>query len=145
MAREFGTYNVTVPMGVTWEESITLTDANGVAINLTGYDIRAQIRTERRPERDDDTGLAVNDPVMEITTVDYYDSDPAWTLVEGFVNDDPTSGTFTMTVAAVDTWGLSPDNSKLKLYWDIRLVNTVTGYSIPVVAGSVTALPGTTI
>lgn len=43
MARTFGTYSPVVPLGTTWEESLVLEDADGMPIDITGYDVRAQL------------------------------------------------------------------------------------------------------
>lgn len=144
MARQFGDYSPVVPLGVTWEESITFQDEAGTAIDLTGYAVRAQLR-EDIPDVDPDTGDAIEDPVLEITTASYYGTAPAWPVLEAFSVPDPTTGTIELSVAAADTWTASPDNAKRKLYWDVRLVNPNTGYAVPVVQGKVAFLPARTV
>lgn len=144
MARQFGSYSPAVPLGITWEESLVLEDESGAAIDLTGYAVRAQLR-DAVPVVDDLSGEAVTDPVIEVTTPGYYTDPPAWPLVEGFSVPTPADGTILLTVAPDDTWKCSPDNAKRKLVWDIRLVNTITAYAIPVVSGKVSMLPGVTI
>jgi hypothetical protein len=144
MARQFGSYSPAVPLGITWEESLVLEDETGAAIDLTGYAVRAQLR-DAVPVVDADTGAAVTDPMIEVTTPDYYTVLPAWPVVEGFSVPTPANGTILLAVAPADTWTCSPDNAKRKLVWDIRLVNDSTGYAIPVVNGKVSMLPGVTI
>jgi hypothetical protein len=144
MARQFGSYSPAVPLGITWEESLVLEDENGTAIDLTGYAVRAQLR-DAVPVVDAVTGAAVTVPVIEVTTQAYYTVVPAWPVVEGFSVPTPANGTILLAVAPADTWKCSPNNAKRKLVWDIRLVNTSTGYAIPVVNGKVSMLPGVTI
>jgi hypothetical protein len=144
MARQFGSYSPAVPLGLTWEETLVLTDDAGTAIDLTGYAVRAQLRDEV-PVVDDVSGEPLTDPVMELTSAGYYATAPAWPVVEGFSIPTPADGTMLLAVPADDTWTLSPDNAKRKLVWDVRLVNPDTGYAIPVVQGKVTLLPARTV
>ncbi|MDN5939262.1 MAG: hypothetical protein L0H83_11445 [Salinisphaera sp.] len=144
MAKQFGAYSPAVPLGLPWGETIQLVDENGVAVDITGYAVRAQLR-EAIPVRVDATGIAVKAPVLEITTTGYYGTPPAWPVVEAFtVSATPTDGTFTLAMDADDTWTASPTNAKRKLVWDIQLVNA-SGYGIPVVQGKVTFLSRRTI
>ena len=142
MARQFGNYSPAVPLGVTWEESLVLEDEAGTPIDLTGYDVRAQLRLAVPAVA---AGVADTDPVLELTTAGYYGTPPAWPVVQGFTVPEPTNGTIVLTVPASDTWTISPTNAKRKLVWDMRLVNKATGYAIPVVQGAVSALPARTI
>lgn len=144
MARQFGSYSPVVPLGLTWEESITLQDSAGAAIDLTGYAVRAQLRPAL-VARDPDTGLGASDPLLELTSASYYGSAPAWDVIEALSIPTPANGTILLTVPAADTWKLAPTNVKTKLLWDLALVNTGTGYAIPVVSGKVSALPRVTI
>lgn len=142
MARQFGTYSPSVPLGITWEESLLLEDETGAAIDLTGYAVRAQLRDAVPAVA---AGVAATDPVLELTTAGYYATLPAWPVVEGFSVPTPTNGTILLAVSSVDTWTGSPTNARRKLVWDVRLVNTSTDYSIPVVQGSVLMLQARTI
>lgn len=142
MARQFGSYSPAVPLGVTWEESLTLQDETGAPIDLTGYAVRAQL-SKAVPALA--AGVATPAPVFELTTPGYYDVAPAWPVIEGFSIPDPTNGTILLAVSAADTWLASPSNAKAKYVWDIRLVNSETGYAIPVVSGGVAFLPARTI
>lgn len=43
-----GLYNITIQQGADWEKSFQLFDGDGVAINLTGSTVEAEIWTERK-------------------------------------------------------------------------------------------------
>lgn len=142
MARQFGTYSPCVPLGITWEESLVLEDETGAPIDLTGYAVRAQLRDAIPVVAG---GMAATDPVLELTTAEYYTTLPTWPVVEGFSVPTPADGTILLAVPGPDTWAASPTNARRKLVWDVRLVNKTTGYSIPVVQGSVLMLQARTI
>jgi len=142
MARSFGEYSPAVPLGVTWEESILLEDENGSPVDLTGYDVRAQLRAVVPVVA---AGVPLTYPVMEITTAGYYGTAPAWPVVEAFTIADPTDGTITLRVDVDDLDAISPSNAKAKLLWSIVLVNKNTGYAIPLVTGKPVFLPATTL
>lgn len=141
MGAQFGSYSPVVQLGVTWTETITLTDEAGDAIDLTGKSVRAQLRPVY-PLRDGDT--AEPEPVLEVTTAGYYDTAPAWPVVEGFAISDPTDGTIAMTVDVDDVWRLSPDNAKRAYRWSLVLEDA-GGTVVPVVAGKVSVLPAVTL
>lgn len=143
MARTFGGYSPVVPLGVPWEESITLVDENGTAVDLTGYAVRAQLRTAVSL-RDADSGAAVDDPVLELTSTGFYDVTPAWPVFEALSIPVPGDGTILAKVETADLWKASPTNEKRKLAWSIVLVDKDTQYAIPVVQGKVCFLPATT-
>lgn len=140
MARQFGSYSPTVPLGLTWDESIALDDENGDAIDLTGYDVVAELYAEA-PVRDPDTGLATVEPVLQITTAGYHTVAPAWEVSEGATIPAPTNGTIVLSVSVDDVWLLSPTNVRVTLYWAVVLVDQLTDYRIPVVTGRVIVLP----
>lgn len=142
MARSFGSYSPAVPLGVTWEETLVLEDADGTPIDLTGYAVHAQLRAVV-PGRA--SGVATTDPVLELTSADFYATPPSWPVVEGLEIATPANGTITLSVATADLWTASPDNAKRKLYWSIVLVNPDTTYAIPVVQGKVSFLPARTL
>lgn len=141
MARTFGSYSPVVPLGTTWEETLVLEDADGMPIDITGYNVRAQLYS-MQPVRV--AGEPDPSPVMELTTPDFYLVAPAWPVFEGFSIPEGDDGRILLRLDAVDTWAASPDNAKRKLLWDVRLVDG-TGYTIPVVAGAVVFLPARTI
>ena len=141
MARTFGYYSPAVPLGTTWEETLVLEDADGMPIDITGYDVRAQLYS-MQPVRM--AGEPDPVPVLELTTPAFYTTAPAWPVFEGFSIPDGGDGRMLLRLDAADTWVASPDNAKRKLLWDVRLVDG-TGYTIPVVAGAVVFLPARTI
>lgn len=143
MARQFGDYSPSVPLGVTWEESFTLEDADGNAVDITGYDIVAFLMAAK-PGRTAGTGAITPEPVAALTTAGYYNVAPAWDVIEAFTVTSAAGGAFTLRVEADDLWTLSPTNAKTKLFWSIVLVNG-SGYMIPVIAGRVALLPATTV
>jgi hypothetical protein len=144
MARNYGSYSPVIPVNVAWEESIELTDEDDVAIDLTGYDVRAQIYADY-PVRDPDTGLAETEPVLELTTADYYAVAPAWPVVEGWSVPTPTNGILLLQVLVEDLWQLNETNQRrIQYVWDVQLVNDA-GYSIPVVSGKPIVKRGVTL
>jgi hypothetical protein len=144
MARTFGSYSPSVPLGLTWEESIELADENGASIDLSGYDVVAEIYAAA-PVRDPGTGLATAAPVLQITTAGYHGSDPAWDVSEGATIPVPADGTIVLSVSVDDVWLLSPTNVTAKLRWAIILVNPDTGYRLPVVTGRVSVTPSNVV
>lgn len=143
MAREFGEYSPAVPLGTTWEESVTLEDENGAAIDISDYDVRAQLRVVP-VRRDADTGLAAANPQLELTTAGYYPTPPAWPVFEALSVPSPANGTILLKLDVADLWTASPTNEKRRLFWSILLVNKMTDYTIPVVQGNVVFLPAVT-
>lgn len=141
MARTFGSYSPAVPLGTTWEETLVLEDAEGMPIDITGYDVRAQLYGAQ-PARV--AGGPDPVPVLELTTPGFYSVPPAWPVFEGFEIPTGTDGLVLLRLNAADTWVASPDNAKRKLLWDVRLVDA-SGYTIPVVTGAVVFLPARTI
>ena len=144
MARTFGEYSPAVPLGVTWEESILIEDEDCNPVDLTGYSIYAQLR-ETVPVTDPQTGEATTDPVIELTSAEYYATPPDWPAFEALSTPSPTNGTVLVKLDVDDLWQASPDNAKRKLAWSIVLVNVDTGYAIPVVQGKVTLLPARSV
>lgn len=143
MARSFGDYSPVVPLDTTWEESIALTDQNGAPINLTGYAARAQLRSVLPVSV---AGIPTTTPLLELTTTAYYGTLPAWPVYAGLSIPTPANGVILLAVPSASYSAVvSPTNAKVKLYWDVKLVNQSTGYTIPVVAGKTTFLPAVTI
>lgn len=141
MARTFGTYSPVVPLGTTWEESFVLEDESGAAVDITNYHVRAQLH-EDVPGRE--LGAVDPEPLLEITTASYYPTPPAWQVIEAFDVPTGTDGEIRMLLDAADTWIMSPDNTKRKFVWDIRLVGP-SDYTIPLISGKVTFLPARTV
>lgn len=143
MARQFGTYSPVVPLGVTWEEELILTDEDDAPVDLTGYSLVVQLR-EDVPEIDIDTGEPTTDPVFEITSAAFYDDPPAWPVfaVAAIVAVD---GNIKWLLPIEDLWTASPDNAKRKLVWAVVLAKKADGYAIPCVEGKPTFLSAKTI
>lgn len=144
MAREFDPYNPAVPLGVTWEETISLDDENGEAIDLTGYEVRAQFYVNA-PTRNVGTGLPVVPPVAEIVSAGAYPHPPVWPTIIGATIPDPTNGTILIKVGVADLWQFAPDNARQRYVWSLVLVNPQTGYAIPVVSGRAAFTPAVTM
>lgn len=144
MARQFGKYSPKIPLGVTWEEPLTLEDEDEVPIDLTGYDAVIELYTAA-PVRDPDTGLATVAPLLQITTVDYHAVAPDWPVSEGITIPTPTNGTILVSVEPSDVWLLSETNTRVRLYWAVLLVIKATGYCLPVVSGRPTAVPSNVV
>lgn len=147
MARTFGEYeNLEVPLGVTWPESLLLTDEAGAAIDITNFHIRSQFHAER-PVRDADTGEATVPPVFELTTPGFY-PDPSvkdWPVFEAWATPTTPVNRMLLELAAEDTWTASPTNERARLYFDIRLVEKTTGEVIPIVQDVATFTPADTL
>lgn len=129
MARTFGKYSPKVPLGTTWEESITLADADLVPIDLTGFHARAQLRT----------GLnATGAPVLELSS---EGANPTITITG-------PSGLLTFRIPHTAVSALSTANIKRILLWDVELFTRDVGdevdYVIPCITGKVTFLPRVT-
>lgn len=94
MARTFGSYSPVVPLGTTWEETLVLEDADGMPIDITGYDVRAQLYSVQ-PARV--AGEPDPVPVLELTTPDFYLVAPAWPVFEGFSIPNGDDGRIVVT------------------------------------------------
>lgn len=144
MARQFGQYSPAVPLGTTWNESLVLEDEHGAPNDITGYAVRAQIRVSVPSVA---SGQATDTPVVELTTAGFYEEGeaPTWPVVEAFEIPNGDDGLIVLELDPANTWLLSPDNGRRKLYWDIRLVNKETGVIVPVVTGKVPVIPAVTV
>ena len=130
MATRLGArYNMRVQRGASWEDTFAYTDADGVAINLTGYKARMQVRT----------------------LVGRYGTTTASTLLlelnstnGKLVIDTPaTAGTLTLAATPADTQTLSPLNkARVRLAYSIELYNDGVSpeHVIPLAHGVVTVL-----
>lgn len=144
MGRLFDDLSPDIQLGVTWEEPLAVQDAAGTAVDISGYAMRCQFH-EELPERDPDTGLALVDPVFELTSAGFYGTAPDWPVYAGLSSLSPEDGHIDIVVPPSELWQLSTDNAKRKLYWSLILVVVATGYTIPVVSGKATLLPATTL
>jgi hypothetical protein len=141
MGAQFETYSPTVQLGVSWDEQLELVDSDGVAVDISDYDVVAQFHADT-PARD--SGAAVPDPVFELTTASYHAEAPDYPSFTGFVVDAPETGVIELFMTPTDLWTASPTNVKNKLRWSVVLVNDA-GYTIPVASGRVTFLPNNTV
>lgn len=145
MAREFGRYSPNVSMAINWEETFQLfeDEAETTPLNITGFDVRAQIRTTKNPVLVSD--VAPN-PLLELTTAGYYASPPGWPVVEAFDVVDEANGIITLNAlkASIRQY-VSPTNAKKVLFWQVLLVNKDTGEDAPVVAGRPKFNPAITV
>lgn len=146
MARELGSYDPVVPLGVTWDEQLQLLQDDGVTpVDITGYAVITQFRVEKSPLLDPDDQVPLTDPVFELTTAGWYTLDPAWPVIESWTVPTPANGTINSSVSLTDLWNASPTNAKRKLYMSILLVNPSTLKAIGVVEGVAVFLPAKTV
>lgn len=128
MARDFpDAIALAVPLRTTWEEQWILTDDDGIAVDLTGYEFRMQVRA-----KEEAAGHQPGDLLLVIDTVTGAEPRAVITAVEGRVN---------FAVSAVDIAALSADWEKLKAVWDAELyipAGADPEYVVPLVKGSTT-------
>lgn len=130
MSRTPASYPLTCVRGSTFEDEFNYTDADGVAIDLTGYEARMQIRTL--------DGM-FGETAAETLIAEYATTDVAPYLTF----DTAANGRLVLRVPAADTVVLNPDNErKLKLSYGIEVyvpaLNPEPEYVIPLVQGSLT-------
>lgn len=144
MASQFGSYSPAVPLNTTWQETITMMQSDGVTpIDLTGLSVHAQLRTIVPVSV---AGVPTTVPVLELTTAGFYSSAPAWPVYAGFSVPTPANGTILLNVPQSNFSTLvSPTNAKVKLAWDIKLVDKITGFVQPAVSGKVVFLSAVTV
>jgi hypothetical protein len=140
MANTFGSYSPIVPLGTNWQESISLVDANGAPIDLTGLKVHAQLRALVPVAA---AFVPTTVPILELTTPSFYTVLPSWPVRASFSIGTPTLGVITLNCAPDYSAIVSPLNAKVKLYWEIRLV-AADGTVQPVVSGKVVFLPAVT-
>lgn len=127
MSRTPASYSMQVVRGGTWEDEFTYTDEDGIAIDLTGYRARMQVRTAAGQY-----GLTGAETLLlELTTENGLLQIP-----------DPTNGQVLIVVPADETLNLNPANAKkVKLVYSLELYvpsGVSPEYVIPLVQGSVT-------
>ena len=126
MSRTPASYDITVVRGSTWEDEFTYKDAAGVAINLSGYEARLQVRTPAgRYGTTTSTTL-----VQELTT---QNGRLVW--------DTAANGRLRILVSAADTVTLNPTNlKKVKLVYALEVYRPAGAdpeYVIPLVEGKI--------
>lgn len=127
MSRLPASYSMTWVRGATVEESFTYKDDDGVAIDLTGYTARMQVRTLAG-----EYGTSTTDTLLlELSS---EGADPALAL------DPAEGGVLTITLAPAAHAALNPDNrKKVKYAYAIELASGDTpARVIPMVQGKVT-------
>lgn len=144
MAATYGSYSPVVPLDTTWQETIQLLQADGVTpVDLTGLDVRIQLRTAVPTVAG---AVQTPAPTLEFTTPGYYSVAPVWPKYEDVSIPTPTNGTILLNADTSHFSGLvSPTNAKVKLYWEVKLVNKTTDFIQPVVNGKVVFLSAVTI
>lgn len=144
MAATYGSYSPVVPLDITWQETIQLLQPNGATpVDLTGLDVRIQLRSAVPTVAG---SVQTPTPTLEFTTPGYYGVAPAWPKYEDVTIPSPTNGTIILNADSTHFSAIvSPTNAKVKMYWEIKLVNKITGYIQPVVNGKVVFLPAVTI
>ena len=116
-------------------------ETSGAPVDLTGLSVCSQIRPASPVAA---AGVPTTDPLLELTTPDYYATAPEWPVYEGWSIPEPTSGTMVLVVPR-DTFLplLNPTNVKVKYVWDV-VVKAADGTIQPIVSGKPLFLPGTT-
>lgn len=94
--------NYTVKQGDTFTRTVTITDANDVAVNITGATLRLHIRAKGS------TTDAITAPTLSLTT--------------------PASGIATMTISATDTATLSAATTYL---YEVEMVDSGGAITTP--------------
>lgn len=119
MARTFpDALSIVVPLRTTWEEVWQLLDDAATPLDLTGYELRMQVRDKR-------SGAML----LEIGT---EGASPMATII-------PEEGLIQITVPSDVVAGLSPDNRKLAARWDAEIyVPGAPEYVVPLLRGSAT-------
>ena len=121
MARNFpDPISLTIPLRTTWEEVWLVQDDDGAAIDLTGYELRMQVRDRLTGEL-----------VLEIDT----------TAPDPFATIEPAEGEITIKVPADVVAAASPDNFKRATRWDCEIyipAGADPEYVVPLLRGSAT-------
>lgn len=112
--------------GSTWIDEFTYTDDAGVAVDLTGYSARLQVR-----EVEDEYATEATPPLLELLTTG---ANPGLVWA--------TAATGRLTLPGLDPAAhamLNPGNDKKARYaYAVELLNATTGRVIPLVRGPLT-------
>lgn len=135
MSRTAASYSLVVTRGSTWEDDFTYVDDAGVAIDLTDYEARMQVRTVKGQY-----GLTTAETlVMELLSTG---ADPKLTIATPSGGAVPNQ--VRIKVEAADTIALNTANAKkVKLVYSLELYKPAGAepeYVIPLVQGAVTVL-----
>lgn len=115
--------------GSTWEDDFQYTDADGLPIDLTGYEARMQVRT--LDGREGTSGVETLVMLLETTG-----ANPRLTW------DTAAEGRLRLRVEAADTVDLNPNNErKVKLWYGVEVFipeGASPEYVVPLVEGTLT-------
>lgn len=118
-------YNFRIYQGQTWDQTLTLRNSDGTAMNLTGYKARLQARIEIDDE----------EPVLDLT----YDNGKILVTT-------PLSGIITILVSAADTAALDLDYEPQEYIYDLEIYRESPSptYVVRVLEGVIIAFPEVT-
>lgn len=91
-----GLHNIVIQQGADWEKSFQLFDGDGVAINLTGSTVEAEIWTERKTTKLADFTVTITDVLLGKFTLG---------LTDAITSTLPESGYYDIKVT--DVYGFS--------------------------------------
>lgn len=91
-----GLHNIVIQQGADWEKSFQLFDSDGVAINLTGSTVEAEIWTERKTAKLADFTVTITDVLLGKFTLG---------LTDAITSSLPESGYYDIKVT--DVYGFS--------------------------------------
>lgn len=91
-----GLHNIVIQQGADWEKSFQLFDGDGVAINLTGSTVEAEIWTERKTAKLADFTVTITDVLLGKFTLG---------LTDAITSTLPESGYYDIKVT--DVYGFS--------------------------------------
>lgn len=106
--------NLVIDQGTTYSLSVTVADANGNALDLTDYSVRAQMRRSYGST-----------------------SSISFTATKA---DDPTTGEITISLTATQTSSLKPG----RYVYDLEIEDTTTNSVTRVIEGIITVTPEVT-
>ena len=115
-----GIYDITIDQGATWNLEVQWQDSTGTGVNMTGYDVRAQIRTNYASKGGTELVNLALDPLLLPNTT-------------GISWSDATKGSFWLTISSTDTGELPAG----LLVWDLE-AESAGGEVTRLLMGSVT-------
>lgn len=83
-------WNIAINQGATWQIEVTYLDPDGDPVNLTGFDVRMQVRRAYADQDD------VDSPLVDLT------------IGDGVTVTDATGGVFRLTIDKTTTEALPP-------------------------------------
>ena len=91
-----GTYDIIIDQGATWNLAVQWLDSSGTAVDLTGFDVRSQVRTAYA----DQGGVVLAD----------------LTIGDGVTVTDPAEGKFVLTIDATTSESIRTGS----YVWDVE-------------------------